>query len=75
MQIFEGIVTSAKTKNTVLVEVTYFTKHPKYQKVLEKKTKLMAHNEIEGIAEGDKVEVINSKPYSKNKRFKVVKKV
>lgn len=75
MQSFEGVVTSSKTKDTVSVEIIFFAKHPKYMKVLQKKTKLMAHNEIEGIKEGDKVEITNTKPYSKTKHFKVTKKI
>lgn len=75
MQSFEGVVISSKTKDTVRVEIVYFQKHPKYQKVLEKTTKLVAHNEIDGIKEGDKVEITNTKPYSKTKHFKVTKKL
>ncbi len=75
MQVFEGIITSAKTLNTIAVEVLYFAKHPKYKKVLKRTTNLLAHNEIEGLKEGDKVEIVSSKPYSKLKHFKVSKKL
>lgn len=75
MQTFEGTVTSAKSKNTVLVEISYSRKHPKYHKVLKKTTKILAHNETEGIKEGDKVEIVKSRPYSKQKHFIVNKKL
>ena len=75
MQKFEGIITSAKTANTVAVEIVFFQKHPKYKKVLKKTTKLLAHNEIEGIKEGDKVVIVKSRPHSKNKHFEVIQKV
>ncbi len=75
MQIFEGTVISAKTKDTVVVEIVYFQKHPKYKKVLKKLTKIMAHNELPEIKEGDQVELIKTKPYSKSKHFKVNKKI
>lgn len=75
MQVFEGTITSNKTINTVAVEVIYFAKHPKYKKVLKKTTNLLAHNEIENLKEGDKVEIVSSKPYSKLKHFKVTKKI
>jgi len=71
MQRFEGTVTSVKTPQTVAVEIVFFAKHPKYNKVLKKTTKLLAHNEIDGVKEGDKVAVIKSRPYSKLKHFKV----
>lgn len=74
MQSFTGTVTSVKTPQTVGVEINYFYRHLKYKKTLIRKTKLLAHNEIEGIKEGDKVEIIKCRPYSKLKHFKVVKK-
>ncbi len=75
MQKFNGIITSVKTLNTVGVEVVYFQKHPKYQKVLKKTTKLLAHNELNDLKEGDRVEIVKSRPYSKLKHFVVSKKI
>lgn len=75
MQKLEGIITSAKTKNTVTVAVPYIWHHPKYQKILKKTTKLLAHNELEELKEGDKVTIMKCRPYSKRKHFKVIKKV
>lgn len=75
MQIFEGIITSSKTANTIAVEVVYFAKHAKYKKVLKRTTNLLVHNETPGLKEGDKVEVTSCKPYSKLKHFMVTKKL
>lgn len=75
MQSFKGQVTSAKTLKTVKVEVEYTYHHPKYKKILKRMTKLLVHNEIEGIKEGDRVEIVKSKPFSKLKHFKVLKKI
>lgn len=75
MQTFEGIVTSSKGINTVGVEVVFFQKHPKYQKVLKKTTRVLAHNEISSVRAGDLVEVVKTRPYSKLKHFKVTRKI
>lgn len=75
MQKLEGIITSVKMKNTVSVAVPYIYHHPKYKKILKKTTKLLAHNELEGLKEGDKVSLIKTKPYSKRKHFKVLEKI
>lgn len=75
MQTFKGVVVSAKTAKTVKVVVGYTYKHPKYKKILKRTTNLLAHNEIEGIKAGDKVEIIKSKPFSKLKHFSVLKKI
>jgi len=71
MQSFIGTIVSVATKNTVKVEVPYSFRHPKYLKVLKRTTNLLAHNEIEGLKIGQKVRIIKSRPYSKNKHFKV----
>ncbi len=75
MQTFKGVVVSAKTPKTVKVTVMYTYHHPKYKKILQRTTKLLVHNELEGIKVGDKVEIIKSKPFSKLKHFSVVKKI
>lgn len=75
MQKLEGIITSVKMKNTVSVAVPYIYQHPKYKKILKKTTKLLAHNELENLKEGDKVMIMKCKPYSKRKHFIVIKKI
>ncbi|KKU90146.1 MAG: 30S ribosomal protein S17 [Microgenomates group bacterium GW2011_GWA1_48_10] len=71
MQTFQGTIISAKTPKTVGVAINYSYKHPKYGKIIKRTTKLLAHNEMREIKEGDVVRVIKSRPYSKNKHFLV----
>lgn len=75
MQTFEGLVISAKTPQTVKVTFDYFYRHPKYKKILKRTTKLLAHCEIDGVKEGDKVLIAKSKPFSKSKHFIVLEKI
>ena len=75
MQSFKGVVVSAKAAKTVSVAIEYTYKHPKYKKILRRTTKILAHNEIAEVKEGDKVEIVKSKPISKNKHFIVTKKL
>lgn len=75
MQTFIGTVTSNKTPKTVRVEVSYAYKHPKYKKILIRKTKLLAHNELPEVGLGDTVRLVKSRPYSKRKHFRVIEKV
>ena len=71
MQFFTGKVVSSKTPQTVAVEVPYFKKHTKYQKIIKLTTKLLAHSELESVKEGDTVKIVKSRPYSKLKHFLV----
>jgi small subunit ribosomal protein S17 len=67
-----GLVTSDKMQKTVVVSVTTMKKHAKYGKVLKQHNKFKAHHE--GTAKfGDTVEIEETKPISKDKRFRVVK--
>ncbi|MBI3559309.1 30S ribosomal protein S17 [Candidatus Gottesmanbacteria bacterium] len=75
MQKLEGVITSVKMKNTVSVVVPYIYQHPKYKKILKKTTKLLVHNELENLKEGDTVTIMKCKPYSKRKHFIVLNKV
>lgn len=75
MQRFIGTIVSNSTKDTVKVEIPYSVRHPKYQKIMKRKTKLLVHNELPDLKVGDKVEILKSQPYSKMKHFKVAKKI
>jgi small subunit ribosomal protein S17 len=67
----EGIVVSDKMQKTVVVEVEDRVKHPLYQKVMRRTTKLKAHDEKEcGI--GDRVLLMETRPLSATKRWRVV---
>lgn len=68
-----GIVTSDKMVKSVVVQITEKKIHPMYGKVYLKNRKLMAHDEENTYKTGDKVEICETRPYSKNKSWKVVK--
>lgn len=70
-----GTVEKAKMTKTVIVKVGSVKVHPKYHKRFLVVKKYPAHNEIEGIVAGDKVEIEESKPYSKTVNWVVTKKV
>ncbi|MEZ4633100.1 MAG: 30S ribosomal protein S17 [Deinococcales bacterium] len=67
----QGVVTSNKMEKTVTVKVERRFKHPIYGKVVAKTKKYLAHDEEGSYQEGDIVEIISSRPYSRRKRFKV----
>lgn len=67
-----GIVTSDKMQKTVVVRVDRLVKHPIYKRYVRKRTKFMAHNEIEGVGIGDQVRISETRPLSKQKRWRVV---
>ncbi len=69
----KGIVVSDKMQKTVVVAVTRFEKHPKYQKFLKITKKFKAHDENNESKVGDTVLVRQTRPLSKDKRFEVVK--
>jgi len=70
-----GIVSSDKMDRTVVVSVSRFVKHPKYGKYYKINKKYKAHDEENTYKIGDKVEITETRPISKDKRFKVVKKI
>ncbi|HTK33242.1 MAG TPA: 30S ribosomal protein S17 [Candidatus Paceibacterota bacterium] len=71
-QTFTGVVSSDKMKDTVVVVVNRFMKHPKYQKFINKRTKIMASDIGNTKKIGDKATVEACRPISKNKSFKVI---
>jgi small subunit ribosomal protein S17 len=67
-----GTVVSDKMDKTVVVKVERFVKHPKYKKFYKLSKRYKAHDETNQHALGDKVEISEIKPMSKDKRFTVV---
>jgi small subunit ribosomal protein S17 len=67
----QGVVVSNKMDKTVTVRVSRRFRHPKYDKVLERAKKYYAHNEVKGVDIGDVVEIYETKPLSKLKRWRV----
>ena len=74
MKVFTGIVTSAKLEKTVTVEIAHSSAHPLYGKRIKKTKNYLCHAEM-ALNEGDMVEIQETRPISKNKRFKVTKVV
>tara|TARA_Y100000590_G_scaffold107846_1_gene122686 strand:+ start:131 stop:367 length:237 start_codon:yes stop_codon:yes gene_type:complete len=71
-KILTGIVVSDKPNKTVTVLVERKYQHPVLKKVIKVKKKYNAHDENNKFKSGDKVSIIESKPYSKNKKFEVM---
>ena len=68
----EGVVTSASMEKTIVVTVTEKTRHPKYKKTVLRTKKLHTHDEG-GLAKvGDRVRVMETRPLSKTKRWRLV---
>ena len=68
-----GVVLSDKMDKTVVVSVSRFVKHPKYGKFYKINKKYKAHDENNEYKIGDKVEITETRPISKDKKFKVVR--
>jgi small subunit ribosomal protein S17 len=68
----EGIVTSDKMEKTIVVEVATTKRHQRYGKVIRKIKKYKAHDEANECRTGDKVQIIESRPISRTKRWSVV---
>ncbi len=66
-----GIVTSNKMNKTVVVEVNSLYEHPKYKKVVKRNKKFKAHDEENKCQVGDKVKIVETKPISREKRWRV----
>ena len=68
-----GIVTSDKMEKTVVVTIKDKVRHPLYKKIIKRTVKLKAHDEQNVCNIGDKVEVMETRPLSKDKRWRLVK--
>jgi small subunit ribosomal protein S17 len=66
-----GIVASDKMMKTVVVRVDRLVKHPVYRKYVKRRKKFMAHDEL-GAKIGDKVKIVETRPMSARKRWRVV---
>ena len=67
-----GLVTSAKMDKTIVVSVERKLKHPMYGKYVKKTNKFMAHDEKDQCGVGDLVRIMETRPLSKNKRWRIV---
>ena len=71
-KILHGIVVSDKENKTIKVLVERKYQHPLFKKVVRSRKKYSAHDETNKYKSGDKVSIIECKPYSKSKKFEVL---
>ena len=71
----DGVVVSSKMDRTLVVAVVERVRHPKYNKFVMRTKKLYAHDETNDAREGDKVRVMETRPLSKTKRWRLVEVV
>ncbi len=74
-KVMRGMVTSNKMNKTLVVQVDRKVRHPLYEKFISRRTKLYAHDEKNEAKVGDVVEVCQTRPLSKLKRWRLVRVV
>ena len=67
-----GVVVSDKMDKTIVVAVKDSVQHPLYKKIIKRTIKLKAHDENNSCGIGDKVEIMETRPLSKDKRWRLV---
>ena len=70
-----GVVTSDKMAKTRVVEISRLVQHPRYGKYVRRKTVCYVHDEDEQSSRGDTVEIVESRPRSRSKRWELVRVV
>jgi len=70
---FIGIVVSDKNDKTITIKVDTYKKHPLYSKRVMSSKKFRAHDELNEAKVGDKVEIMETRPLSATKRYRLVK--
>ena len=70
-----GLVVSDKMEKTITVAIKRQVKHPIYGKFVKKTTRLMAHDETNDARQGDTVRIMETRPLSKNKRWRLIEVV
>lgn len=73
-RILQGVVVSDKADKTVIVQVERRITHPIYKKTIRRSKKFAAHDENNAYKTGDLVKIVESRPYSKSKRWQVLEK-
>ena len=69
---YTGTVISDKMQKTVIVRIQQMFKHPKYGKIMKQRNKFKAHDEKNSAKVGDVVRIVQTRPLSKDKHFRVV---
>ena len=67
-----GMVVSDKMDKTIVVAIKDNVRHPLYNKIIKRTIKLKAHDENNSCGIGDKVEIMETRPLSKDKRWRLV---
>ncbi|NBO17652.1 MAG: 30S ribosomal protein S17 [Proteobacteria bacterium] len=71
-RVLQGIVVSDKNEKTVVVRVDRRVRHPIYKKTIRRSKKYAAHDEKNQFKIGDSVQIVESRPHSKSKRWEVL---
>ena len=71
-KVYRGVVTSDKMDKTIVVAIEDRVQHPLYKKIIKNTYKLKAHDENNECGIGDKVRVMETRPLSKDKRWRLV---
>ena len=69
----QGVVTSDKMDKTIVVAIEDNVMHPLYKKIIKRTVKFKAHDENNTAGIGDKVEIMETRPISKDKRWRLVR--
>ncbi|MBN1845093.1 MAG: 30S ribosomal protein S17 [Sedimentisphaerales bacterium] len=70
---YRGIVSRRSGAKTVRVEMNYLTRHPKYGKILKRRTVAHVHDPDNQAKEGDWVEIVKCRPFSKTKMWRLLR--
>lgn len=71
-KVLQGKVVSTKMQKTIVIEVVFARKHPLYKKIVRKKNRFKAHNENMAVKEGDMVKIVETRPLSGDKHFRLL---
>jgi small subunit ribosomal protein S17 len=70
-----GFVVSTRPEKTIVVKITRYVKHPLYKKYVRRQTKVYAHDGKNECKEGEKVMIEETRPLSKLKRWRVIRRM
>jgi small subunit ribosomal protein S17 len=74
-KVMRGVVKSSRMQKTIVVEVSRKVRHPLYEKYVSRRTKLYAHDEQGEARDGDVVELVQTRPLSRLKRWRLLRVV
>lgn len=72
-KVVQGVVASDRMDKTITVSVQFLAEHPIYGKRVRRSSKYSAHDEANEARQGDKVEIVETRPLSKKKRWRLVR--